>query len=197
MVRWCTSSFDRCKCDRSFSYLGIYILDRRYRGIDESCNQLTSFLFQFCQQSRRQRIIQRNRTERLSDLLDWRYLGRVRHHTYILQTFHQRHCCFINLNWILMGTIFPYIKIFEILRDNFFYIIEMYQIQQNTLLNTSLIIWGKPHLLFFPCLVLCICPPYGLGESFPRHIHLRASRTDFGKRKQIAKKWMSWCSFWM
>ncbi|MBN3300546.1 GYS1 protein, partial [Amia calva] len=60
------------------SAYGIYILDRRYRGVDESCNQLTSFLFSFCQQSRRQRIIQRNRTERLSDLLDWRYLGRVR-----------------------------------------------------------------------------------------------------------------------
>lgn len=57
---------------------GIYILDRRYKAVDESCNQLTSFLFQFCKQSRRQRIIQRNRTERLSDLLDWRYLGRVR-----------------------------------------------------------------------------------------------------------------------
>ncbi|KAG5832346.1 hypothetical protein ANANG_G00290140 [Anguilla anguilla] len=58
------------------SAYGIYILDRRYRGVDDSCNQLTSFLLQFCQQSRRQRIIQRNRTERLSDLLDWRYLGR-------------------------------------------------------------------------------------------------------------------------
>lgn len=60
-----------------YLFTGIYILDRRFRGIDESCNQLTSFLFQFCKQSRRQRIIQRNRTERLSDLLDWRYLGRV------------------------------------------------------------------------------------------------------------------------
>ncbi|KAJ3583696.1 hypothetical protein NHX12_015810 [Muraenolepis orangiensis] len=58
------------------SAYGIYILDRRFQGVDESCNQLTSFLFQFCKQSRRQRIIQRNRTERLSDLLDWRYLGR-------------------------------------------------------------------------------------------------------------------------
>uniref|UniRef100_A0A3B3RSD5 Glycogen [starch] synthase n=1 Tax=Paramormyrops kingsleyae TaxID=1676925 RepID=A0A3B3RSD5_9TELE len=58
------------------SAYGVYILDRRYRSVDESCNQLTSFLLQFCQQSRRQRIIQRNRTERLSDLLDWRYLGR-------------------------------------------------------------------------------------------------------------------------
>ncbi|CAJ1055729.1 glycogen synthase%2C liver [Cheilinus undulatus] [Xyrichtys novacula] len=55
---------------------GIYIVDRRFRSADESCNQLTQFMFSFCQQSRRQRIIQRNRTERLSELLDWRYLGR-------------------------------------------------------------------------------------------------------------------------
>ncbi|XP_069618879.1 glycogen [starch] synthase, liver isoform X2 [Ranitomeya imitator] len=56
---------------------GIYILDRRFRSPDESCTQLTQYLYSFCQQSRRQRIIQRNRTERLSDLLDWRYLGRT------------------------------------------------------------------------------------------------------------------------
>uniref|UniRef100_A0A8D3CHG7 Glycogen [starch] synthase n=1 Tax=Scophthalmus maximus TaxID=52904 RepID=A0A8D3CHG7_SCOMX len=56
---------------------GIYVMDRRFRSADDSCNQLTQFMFSFCQQSRRQRIIQRNRTERLSDLLDWRYLGRV------------------------------------------------------------------------------------------------------------------------
>lgn len=55
---------------------GIYILDRRFRSLDDSCNQLTSYMYSFCQQSRRQRIIQRNRTERLSDLLDWKYLGR-------------------------------------------------------------------------------------------------------------------------
>lgn len=61
----------------SLVLLGIYIMDRRFRGLDESCTQLTSFLYSFCQQTRRQRIIQRNRTERLSDLLDWKYLGRV------------------------------------------------------------------------------------------------------------------------
>ncbi|KAL7370776.1 hypothetical protein ABVT39_010796 [Epinephelus coioides] len=55
---------------------GVYIVDRRFRAAEESCNQLTQFMFNFCQQSLRQRIIQRNRTERLSDLLDWRYLGR-------------------------------------------------------------------------------------------------------------------------
>ncbi|XP_036912618.1 glycogen [starch] synthase, muscle-like [Sturnira hondurensis] len=59
------------------SAYGIYILDRRFRSPEDSCSQLTSFLYSFCQQTRRQRIIQRNRTERLSDLLDWKYLGRV------------------------------------------------------------------------------------------------------------------------
>uniref|UniRef100_A0A8C2SIT7 Glycogen [starch] synthase n=1 Tax=Capra hircus TaxID=9925 RepID=A0A8C2SIT7_CAPHI len=44
---------------------GIYIVDRRFRSPDDSCNQLTQFLYGFCKQSRRQRIIQRNRAERL------------------------------------------------------------------------------------------------------------------------------------
>ncbi|XP_077566112.1 glycogen [starch] synthase, liver [Stigmatopora nigra] len=63
---------------------GIYIVDRRFRSADESCNQLTQFMFNFCQQSRRQRVIQRNRAERLSDLLDWRYLGRFYIHARLL-----------------------------------------------------------------------------------------------------------------
>ncbi|XP_069867663.1 glycogen [starch] synthase, liver [Dipodomys merriami] len=59
---------------------GIYIVDRRFRSPDESCNQLTQFLYGFCKQSKRQRIMQRNRTERLSDLLHWRHLGRYYQH---------------------------------------------------------------------------------------------------------------------
>lgn len=54
---------------------GIYIVDRRTKGVDDSVNQLTSFMFDFCGKSRRQRINQRNRTERLSDLLDWKRMG--------------------------------------------------------------------------------------------------------------------------
>jgi glycogen(starch) synthase len=54
---------------------GIYIVDRRHIGLDDSVNQLASQMFDFCKLNRRQRIIQRNRTERLSDLLDWRNLG--------------------------------------------------------------------------------------------------------------------------
>ena len=72
-----THTHTRARSPHLLSLPGIYIVDRRFRSAEESCNQLTQFMFSFCQQSRRQRIIQRNRTERLSDLLDWRYLGRV------------------------------------------------------------------------------------------------------------------------
>lgn len=50
-------------------------MDRRTKGVDDSVNQLTDFMFQYTQKSRRQRINQRNRTERLSDLLDWKRMG--------------------------------------------------------------------------------------------------------------------------
>lgn len=54
---------------------GIYIVDRMHIGLDESINQLSRFMFDFTKLNRRQRIIQRNRTERLSDMLDWKSLG--------------------------------------------------------------------------------------------------------------------------
>ena len=54
---------------------GIYIVDRRTKGIDDSVNQLAHYMYEFTTKSRRQRINQRNRTERLSDLLDWKRMG--------------------------------------------------------------------------------------------------------------------------
>ncbi|EUB62187.1 Putative glycogen [starch] synthase [Echinococcus granulosus] len=54
---------------------GIYIVDRRFQSVDASVEQLTRCLHEFCQYSRRQRVILRNRTERLSELLDWKNLG--------------------------------------------------------------------------------------------------------------------------
>ncbi|AOA64228.1 Glycogen synthase [Komagataella phaffii CBS 7435] len=54
---------------------GIYIVDRRLKSVDESIDQLTSYMFDFVDKTRRQRINQRNRVERLSDLLDWRRMG--------------------------------------------------------------------------------------------------------------------------
>jgi glycogen(starch) synthase len=54
---------------------GIYIVDRRTKGVDDSVNQLTDYMYDFTRKSKRQRINQRNRTERLSDLLDWKRMG--------------------------------------------------------------------------------------------------------------------------
>ncbi|KAF8582402.1 glycosyltransferase family 3 protein [Ramaria rubella] len=54
---------------------GCYIVDRRMHSIEDSVNQLTEHMFKFCQKTRRQRINQRNRVERLSPLLDWKNLG--------------------------------------------------------------------------------------------------------------------------
>ncbi|KAI9846332.1 MAG: glycogen synthase isoform 1 [Sclerophora amabilis] len=54
---------------------GIYIVDRRAKGVDDSVNQLADYMFDFTLKSKRQRINQRNRTERLSDLLDWKRMG--------------------------------------------------------------------------------------------------------------------------
>merc|ERR1712213_165158 len=54
---------------------GIYIVDRMHRGLDDSINQLAKQLHEFTKMNRRQRIIMRNRTERLSDMLDWKSLG--------------------------------------------------------------------------------------------------------------------------
>ncbi|CAH1396809.1 unnamed protein product [Nezara viridula] len=54
---------------------GIYIVDRRFMAVEDSIKQLARYMYDFTKFTRRQRIIQRNRTERLSDLLDWRSLG--------------------------------------------------------------------------------------------------------------------------
>jgi glycogen(starch) synthase len=54
---------------------GIYIVNRRTCSVEESVEQLANCMFDFTKKTRRQRINQRNRTERLSDLLDWKRMG--------------------------------------------------------------------------------------------------------------------------
>lgn len=54
---------------------GIFIVDRRMKSVEESIQQLADSMLSFCHKSRRQRINLRNRTERLSDLLDWKVMG--------------------------------------------------------------------------------------------------------------------------
>ena len=54
---------------------GIYVIDRRNQSVEDSVKQLAKSMFDYTKLNRRQRIIQRNRTERLADLLDWKNLG--------------------------------------------------------------------------------------------------------------------------
>ena len=54
---------------------GCYIVDRRSQSAEDSVNQLTNYMYSFVNKTRRQRINQRNRVERLSPLLDWKNLG--------------------------------------------------------------------------------------------------------------------------
>ena len=67
---------------------GIHVIDRKFMSVEESVRKLAQVMFDFSQLSRRQRIIMRNRTERLSDLLDWRklsyYYTEARYYSYIL-----------------------------------------------------------------------------------------------------------------
>lgn len=53
---------------------GVYIVDRRNKSVEESVQQLTDFMNSFCHKSHRARYILRNRTERLSLILDWNSL---------------------------------------------------------------------------------------------------------------------------
>jgi len=55
---------------------GIYVVDRRHQDTNQSIDELAQIMIEFCERSRRERIQLRNRTERLSELLDWGNLGR-------------------------------------------------------------------------------------------------------------------------
>eukprot|EP00124_Ichthyophonus_hoferi_P004004 Ihof_evm1s394 gene=Ihof_evmTU1s394 len=55
---------------------GTYVIDRRFQSGEDSVRQLTKIMYNFCKLSRRERIQLRNRTERLSELIDWEQLGR-------------------------------------------------------------------------------------------------------------------------
>ncbi|KAK0413553.1 hypothetical protein QR680_006867 [Steinernema hermaphroditum] len=54
---------------------GAFVLDRRFRNQNESIDQLTQVLYDYSCLNRRQRVILRNRSERLCELLDWKNLG--------------------------------------------------------------------------------------------------------------------------
>lgn len=58
---------------------GVLVLNRATQSPDESINDLSQFLFRFCELSRRERIALRNRAERLTEKFTWSVLGREYH----------------------------------------------------------------------------------------------------------------------
>jgi glycogen synthase len=51
--------------------VGIYVLNRRQLSFDEAADELAEMLYKFVTLSRRERIMQRNRVENISDVFDW------------------------------------------------------------------------------------------------------------------------------
>jgi glycogen(starch) synthase len=58
---------------------GIYVVDRRHKAAGAALDELSQILIEFCELDRRERIQLRNRTERLSELLDWAELSQAYH----------------------------------------------------------------------------------------------------------------------
>jgi glycogen synthase len=57
---------------------GVLVLKRRYQSFDRAADDLVNHLLGFCHLTRRQRVEQRNKVERLSEMFDWSNL--VRHY---------------------------------------------------------------------------------------------------------------------
>jgi glycogen(starch) synthase len=53
---------------------GIYVNRRRYQSYHDAAEELSDQMLRFVKQSRRDRIAQRNKTERASVYFDWEYL---------------------------------------------------------------------------------------------------------------------------
>jgi glycogen(starch) synthase len=51
--------------------VGVYVVNRKSKSFDEAADQLADQLYQFVIMNRRDRIMQRNRTENFSDIFDW------------------------------------------------------------------------------------------------------------------------------
>jgi glycogen(starch) synthase len=63
---------------------GIYVVNRRDQDFNASANQLADFLFSFVQQSRKDRMNQRNRSESISATFDWQNFRRYYDQAYMM-----------------------------------------------------------------------------------------------------------------
>ncbi len=56
---------------RDYENVGVYVVNRKDRNFDQAADQLANILFKFVTMNRRDRIMQRNRVENISDVFDW------------------------------------------------------------------------------------------------------------------------------
>jgi glycogen synthase len=56
---------------RDYENVGVYVVNRKDKNFDQAAEQLANILFKFVNMSRRDRIMQRNRVENISDVFDW------------------------------------------------------------------------------------------------------------------------------
>ena len=51
--------------------VGVYVVNRKDKNFDKAADQLANIMFKFVTMSRRERIMQRNKVENISDVFDW------------------------------------------------------------------------------------------------------------------------------
>lgn len=56
---------------RDHENVGVYVVERKNKSFDQAAEQLADTLFKFVTMNRRDRIMQRNRVENISDVFDW------------------------------------------------------------------------------------------------------------------------------
>jgi glycogen(starch) synthase len=54
-----------------YENVGVYVVNRKDKNFDQAADQLANIMFKFVTMSRRERIMQRNRVENISDVFDW------------------------------------------------------------------------------------------------------------------------------
>jgi len=56
---------------RDYENRGIYVINRKSQTYAQAADQMADILFKFVKMQRRDRIMQRNRVENISDVFDW------------------------------------------------------------------------------------------------------------------------------
>jgi glycogen(starch) synthase len=56
---------------KDYDNVGVYVVNRKTKNFDKAADQLAEILYKFVTMNRRDRIMQRNRVENISEIFDW------------------------------------------------------------------------------------------------------------------------------